>query len=275
MRCTGDRRNTEFIKIRNVKLLAFEQTNYVSTITPNFYLENIEYIENIPGYTFSQYIKPTHSAGCVVPTKDFGNFSFTNGSIGTIESGAFYMPSGFGKFELFNVNIKRMQSSAIYIEYDKKGEFLLNNCSVDVMEHLAIRLSVRNATISENKFVEISSGAINGSIENFSFNDNSVDTLQPQAFSILTKNVVIQSNKFQYMKSGALEKISPGLLADSGRNFASLKFYYLFKENYVSNFDAGAINPDIDAYNNVASDVQLTWNQFNCQCHNIGKDCHI
>lgn len=194
-----------------------------------------------------------------------------NVNIDTVESDAFFIPSGFGLFEMSNVQIKRLQSSAVKIRYFKDGVFSIQNSSINVIEHLAVQLSVKNLTITNNKFVEIGPGGVNGTIENFSFNDNYVNTLQPQAFSILSKNVSIQNNRFEYLKSGSLEKISPGLLEDSGRNFGSLKFNYLFKENYVNYVDAGALHPDVDAYNNVASDLEIIWNQFTCNCANLGK----
>lgn len=272
VRCTGEKRNIQVVRIRNVEELMFERTNYVSTITPNFIMENIGYIETIPSFTFSQYIKPIHTAGCIVPTTDFGNFSMTNVTIDTVESNAFYMPSGFSLFEMINVRINRLQNSAIFIRYENKnGRFVIENSTMGVLDHLAIQLSVVNVTISDSKFIEIAAGGINGTIENFAFSGNTINTLQPHAFSMLVKNVAILSNRIEYLKSGALEKISPGLLEDSGRNFGRLRFNYLFKENYVNYLDAGSLQPDLDSYNNVASDVIVVRNQFSCNCENVGK----
>lgn len=271
VRCTGEKRNWLTVDILNIKHLILERTNFVSSVSPYFNLKNIDYIESIPSFTFSQYIKPIHTSGCFVPSRDFGNFSMTNVNVDTVESNAFYMPSGFGVFEMTNVTIKRLQSSAIMIRYENNGRFIMKNSNFGILEHLAVQLFVKNVTIHNNKFIEISSSGINGSIENFSFTDNTVNTLQPHGFSILSQKVFIQNNKIEYLKSGALEKISPGLLEDSGRNFGSLKFTYLFKENYVNFLDAGSLNPDVDAYNNVRSEVDVIWNQFTCNCEDVGE----
>lgn len=271
VRCTGEKRNLHTITVMNIKHLVLERTNYVSTVSPNFVLKNIEYIETIPSFTFSQYVKVILSPGCLVPTRDFGNFTMINVNIGTVESNAFYMPNGFGHFRMSNVSINRLQNSAIQMKLEKNGDFLLENSKVDVIEHLGIQVIGRNVTITNNTFNEISAGGFNGTIETFSFNDNIVNTLQSHGISILSKTVLIQRNKIEYLKSAALEKISPGLLEDSGRNFGTLRFNYLFEENYVINFDAGSLQPDVDAYNNVASDVEVVRNRFTCNCDNIGK----
>lgn len=255
----------------NIKHLVLERTNFVSQVPPTFILENINYIETIPSFTFSQYMKPLNSDRCVAPTADFGNFSMTNVRIDTVESNAFYIPHGFGHFHISNVTINRLQGSAMFVKLFNNGSFTLNNSTINVLEHLAIQVIGRNFTVNKNRFVDISSSGINGTIENFVFEDNYVNTLQPQAFSILSKNVLIQSNRFEYLKSGALEKISPGLLEDSRQNFGSLRFNYLFKENYVNSVDAGSLHPDTEAYNNVASEIEVILNQFNCRCENIGK----
>lgn len=250
--------------------MVLERTNYVSTVSPNFVLENIEYVETIPSFTFSQYIKQIHSPGCIAPSVDFGNFTMTNVNIGTVESNAFYMPHEFGHFRLSNVSINRLQNSAMQMKLNKNGDFFLDNSKVDILEHLAIQVVGKNVTITNNKFNEISAGGFNGTIETFSFFDNIVNSLQSHGISILSKTVLLQRNKIEYLKSAALEKISPGLLEDSGRNFGTLKFKYLFEENYVSYFDASSLQPDVEAYNNVASEVEVVRNQFNCDCDNIG-----
>lgn len=271
LRCTDIRRNIQEVKLMNIDHLVLQRTNFVSSVPPTFILENIKYLETIPSFTFSQYRKPLHTDRCVIQPADFGNFSMTNVRIDTVESNAFFMPNGFQNFRISNVTINRLQSSAISAKLFNNGSFTLDHNTINVLEHLAVQVVGRNASISNNKFVDISSSGINGTIEDFVFKNNYVNTLQPQAFSILSKNVLIQNNRFEYLKSGALEKISPGLLEDSGRNFGSLRFKYMFAQNYVSTLDAGSLQPDIEAYDNVASEVEVVSNQFNCRCENLGK----
>ncbi|KAF7264025.1 hypothetical protein GWI33_000750 [Rhynchophorus ferrugineus] len=77
-------------------------------------------------------------------------------------------------------------------------------------------------------------------------------------------------NTFTYMKSGALEKISPALIQDSGRNFGKLKFIYNFSKNVIKYVDSGGLHPDYPSYVNVQTEMMFKNNEIYCSCENIG-----
>ncbi|XP_057663483.1 uncharacterized protein LOC130898304 [Diorhabda carinulata] len=267
--CGSDVRNIESLIIKNIGFLKIQLQQRTSHVPASVSFENIAYLEEIPKLAFAQHDKITHSYNCITPKNDFRTLSFKNVTIGTVQSNAFHMPNKFGDFSFTDVKINRMQASAILVKLDKLSKFTIANSEIDVVEHLAFQTTAKTVAFKQNKFIDIASSGINGTIENFEFSINAVNTLQPYSISILCTNVHIFQNKFEYMKSGALEKISPGLLEDSGMNFGKLKFVYEFKNNTIRFMDAGSINPDIAAYGNVATEIIVHGNRILCECGNI------
>ncbi|XP_072383990.1 uncharacterized protein [Diabrotica undecimpunctata] len=269
-RCSGENKNIQVLTVRNVKRLKIEPQQYTSHVPTSVIFENIAYIEEIPKDTFAQIQRTTHSYGCINPRKDFYALSFKNVTIDTVGSRAFYMPQNFGNFTFTDVKINRLQTSALLAKLEKLSQFIIEDSKIDVVEHLAFQVTSKNVEIKNNKFVDIAGSAFNGTAEKFTFYNNYVNTFHPYAISILVTNVYIWKNTFEYLKSGALQKISPGLLEDSGRNFGSLRFIYQFKNNTIHSMDAGSLNPDVEAYKNVATKMMLEGNIIKCECINIG-----
>ncbi|KAF7264029.1 hypothetical protein GWI33_000746 [Rhynchophorus ferrugineus] len=79
-------------------------------------------------------------------------------------------------------------------------------------------------------------------------------------------------NTFTYMKSGALEKISPGLIQDSGRNFGKLKFFYDFSKNVIKYVDSGGLHPDYPSYVNVQTEMMFKNNELGHGRAKLGKN---
>lgn len=199
---------------------------------------------------------------------------FDTVKIGTIEIHAFHSLQGFRKFLWKNVEVDRIHANAIKIRFNTtekfKGTFSMLNSSIEIMEYLSFQLYSKSAVFIGNKFVEIMSGGINGTLEHFEFSNNVVNTLESGSISILSKNVKIMENNFENLKSGSLEKISPGLLVDSHTNFGLLEFEYKFSNNTVHYLDAGSLNPDVVAYEKVSTKMSLRSNRFFCTCENMG-----
>lgn len=216
MRCTGERKNIQLLKIMNIENLSFQRLQYQSHLPSRVYLENISYISTVPSYTFSQIDKSIHTIGCIIPTIDFKYLYLKNVSIDTIQSHAFNMFSDAAEVIISNLNVNRLQNSALKVNLQKSGKFSMERSSAGVIEHLAFQITGKNVSFVGNEFVELSSGGINGTMENFRFTNNSVNTLNPHAFALLATNVFILNNRIQYLKSSALEKVSPGLREDSG-----------------------------------------------------------
>ncbi|CAH1170226.1 unnamed protein product [Phaedon cochleariae] len=268
VRCSSERKLIRSVHIRNIGTLSIQRLPFHSHLPQEVALENIGYIEDIPSFTFSQIDKSVYTTGCVLPRDDFRTISLKNLKIDTVQSNGFYVPNGFGNITFTNVTINRLQSSAVVAKIKKSGEFLMEKSTVEVAEHLALRLFTEKATFKQSSFVEISSGGINGTIESLYFMNNSVNALQPHAFSIFSGKVQISHNRFEYLKSGSLEKISPGMMETSNLNFGKLKFDYEFTGNAINFMDAGCLHPDTEAYENVASDIVFQENVVLCSCDN-------
>ncbi|KAG5888231.1 hypothetical protein JTB14_035580 [Gonioctena quinquepunctata] len=271
MRCSGEKKNIQSLHVHNIGSLRIQRLPYQSNIPAKVVFENIEYLEAVPSFTFSQVDKNMHTTGCILPKNDFNTISLMNVTIDTVQSHGFYMTKEFGDVTFSEVKINRLQSSSILATMSKNSQFLMEKSTVEVADSLAFQVYAGSMVFRETHFTEISPNAINGTVETFNFTKNSVNTLQPHAINLLSKNVLISDNRFEYLKSGALEKITPGLLTDvSGKNFAKLKFSYEFTGNDINFMDAGCLNPDFEAYEHVASDMSFMKNTVYCSCENSG-----
>ncbi|KAF7264028.1 hypothetical protein GWI33_000745 [Rhynchophorus ferrugineus] len=270
-RCSSESRFPSYLGIVNVKYLTLPRYQYEPMVPPTVHLENIGYIDVIPYHTFAQ-IEPAHySAGCALSKSSFESLTMINVNIGEIQSGAIVATANFKNAVFVNVKIRRLQTSGVKLKMDLPGEFKFENSSIDYVEHLGFQLvNTRRAIFSGNNFTELSASAINGTIGDFYFVNNTIETTLACGFSLLATNVFIMNNTFIHMHSGALERISPGLIQDSGRNFGRLKFVYDFSKNVINFVDAAGLNPDYVSYENVQTEMVFRKNKLFCSCENIG-----
>lgn len=268
--CSNENKPIQTLHIANItdfKILKTSFTKNPQTVI----FEHISQIDYIPEDTFSQITPRIPLGSCAVkPVVDLQNVHFIDVNIDFISPKAFNNLKDFYQFSWHNVKVKRMQHLAIELEFNRTGNFSVSESSIDVCEHLSFKIIGKQVFFTENKFVEIDAGAINGTLGNFTFKKNSVNSIQSYGISILAENVVFADNRFEYLRAGAFEKISPGLLHDSRRNFASIRFLYQFTHNTVNFMDAASLNPDVGAYERVASDVLFRHNAFFCSCENLG-----
>lgn len=239
-------------------------------IPPQVIFENISLIDVIPTKTFGQINKAYHTVGCYAQPVDFQSVYFRNVTINTIQSNAFVGLNHFKNFTFYNVNIKRIETAGVQLKHDSSSGFEMKNCVVEAVEYSGIQIYGKLAIFADNHFTDIWSNGINGTFGDFYFTKNVVETLQPHAFSVLATNIFILDNDFLHLKSAALEKLSPGLLQDSGMNFGKLKFMYDFSKNSLNFLDAGSIHPDYVSYENVQTEMMFSRNKFLCSCENLG-----
>lgn len=268
--CSNENKPIRRLHIANITNLEIIKTSFTQN-PQSVIFEHIGQIDYIPEDSFFQITKRIPLGSCNVrPVADLQNVRFIDVNIGFISPKAFNDLKDFYHFSWHNVKVMRMQHLAIELEFNKTGNFSVSESSIDVLEHLSFKIIGHQAFFLENKFVDVNAGAINGTLGNFTFRNNSVNNFQSYGISILAENVVFADNRFEYLRAGAFEKISPGLLHDSRRNFASIRFLYQFTRNTVNFMDAASLNPDVEAYGNVASDITFLDNGFFCSCENLG-----
>lgn len=267
--CTNENKPIQLLKVSNVDNLIIYQ-HPLTHNPPNIIFENIKAIKSIPTNTFVQIKRLSYKPGCFNPTFDLENITFSNVNINLIETLAFNNLYKLKNFIWKNVNVNRIQTNGLKLDMAGEGNLFINNSSMNVLEHLAFRIVSEKMTISHSNFHTLEASAINGTIENFYFVNNSVNTVDSGALQILTYETKIKKNTFKYLKSGALQKISPGLLYDSQRNFASIRFVYDFTDNLIQYADVGGLNPDYDAYKKVATDLTIVNNGLDCSCKKTG-----
>jgi hypothetical protein len=267
--CVSDNRPINQLHVINITNLFIVKSTFThNPVTIIF--ENIADLEYIPENTFSQIKRRLPLPGCFNPARDFQNLLFKNINIGTVAPKAFNDLKDFYNLTWNKVKVKRLQHLAVEVAFNKSGNFSIRQSYIEVCEHLAFKITGIQAVFVENKFIDIFSGAINGTIGNFVFSMNSVNNLQSYGISILAENVEISYNHFEYLRASAFERISPGLLQNSQRNFGSLKFIYEFNHNFINFMDAASLNPDMQAYDNVATELKFHHNAFFCSCENLG-----
>lgn len=234
--------------------------------------ENITNLEYIPENTFSQNKKDLYyrkGNRCINLPNNLENLYFNKVNIGVIAPNAFDLKD-LKNFSWNEVNIKRVQHLAVQLKFNKGGNFSISKSNFEVCENLAFKLFATQAIFVENKFIELYSVAINATSEIFIFNANNVNNMQAYAISLLAEHVQITKNKFEYLETNAFAKISPGLMYFSPRNFGHLFFTYEFSNNFVNFMGAASLNPDVQAYNNVATEIKFDRNVFHCSCENLG-----
>lgn len=267
--CSNENKPIQLLKVSNVENLII-YPNPLTHNPPNIIFENIKAIKSIPTNTFAQIRKQTYKPGCFNPLVDLQNITFTNVNINVIETFAFNNLNNLKQFIWNNVNVNRIQTNALKLDMATGGDLSIHNSSMNVLEHLAIRVVSEKMKIFRSNFHSLEASAINGTIENFYFVNNSVNNVESGALQILTYETRISDNSFKYLKSGALQKISPGLLYDSQRNFANIRFVYEFNNNLIEFADVGGLNPDYEAYKKVATDIIITNNGLDCSCKKSG-----
>ncbi|CAG9857515.1 unnamed protein product [Phyllotreta striolata] len=267
----------EKLTVKNVGVLTVLAHRLWQTNAPKLVrMENVGYIRTIPSFAFGQSATDdgtatgTTAAAIAGSTSGLRRVFLRNVTVDTVESNAFRLHDACANFTVQNSRINRIQTSGIDVVLDKGGEFLVENTRIDVFEHLALRITGANAEFRNNKLGEMWSSAVNGTIENFKFSHNAVATLEAGAVAILCTRARLSHNRFEYVRSGGFGKISPGLLVESNRNFGQLRFVYEFRGNAIAAMDAGGLNPDFEAYGNVATDVLVKKNALLCSCFNIG-----
>lgn len=236
----------------------------------NIRFENISSLGYIPENTFSQIKKQAYKPGCINPSRDLESLSFDRVNIGTVAPRAFNELKDLHNFSWNAVKVDRLQHLAVQLEFNNAGNFSIRKSNLEVCEHLAFKIVGKYGEFVKNSFVDLFPSSINGTVDTFLFELNTVNNLQSYGISILAQNVKMIDNRFEYLRAGAFERISPGLLQDSQRNFGTLKFSYEFSHNYLNFMDAGSINPDMISYNNVAADIKWTRNSLFCSCENLG-----
>lgn len=257
------------VTVANIKNLSIIPSNLIHN-PPAIEFKNVENIDFLPADTFFQTRRSTYRQTCFLPIQDLQEITFDNVHFGTIETGAFANLTDIKTFKWHNVSIDRIQTSAVQVHMSEDSEMTLIDNKFDVLEHLAFRLTTSTLTIANSTFGHLYGSAINGTISYFNFINNKVTTIDSNGIQMLTYQVTIINNYFNYLYSNALLKISPGLLFDSRRNFATIMFGYEFTNNKIKYSDVGGINPDFDAYKNVASNITIKYNQFECSCKKLG-----
>lgn len=236
---------------------------------PKIYFENIKKIDSLPRHTFSQIKKEMLKPGCFVPVNDLEEIHFSNVNIDTIETEAFYNLTEVKNFSWNNVSVVRVMVNAIKLDFIDGGRGYLSKCNLEIIDPMAFRLTGDGFSITRGHIGDISGCGINGTIYDFEFNNNTIRNIQSGALSILARNVHVMDNHFENIASGAFQRIGPGLLHDSRRNFGKLIFVYRFSNNLIESVDDGGIRPDIIAYKNVAAEVTFSYNTLQCSCEGI------
>ncbi|KAF2895526.1 hypothetical protein ILUMI_10649 [Ignelater luminosus] len=266
--CSSENKPIQWLKIQNIRYLEILQPT-VSHNPPQIYFENIGHVETIPRHTFVQIKKTVHKPSCVVPANDLNGIFFKNVHIGTIETEAFKNLTDMKQFSWFNVSVARINLNAIYLSFENGARGSMDKCTLEVVEPIAMRIIGEGFTISRGTIGALWGSGINGTIYEFRFSNNTVGTIQANGIAILALNVEIVDNTFQMLESGAFQKISPGLLHDSRRNFGKLMFSYKFSNNVLQHVEDGGIRPDIIAYKNVAAEVIFSYNTLQCSCEGL------
>ncbi|XP_066138938.1 uncharacterized protein [Euwallacea fornicatus] len=269
-RCSGENRFIQKLEVTNVTKLTLQRLQFTPMLPPIVMFENISSIDKIPSFTFMQIEKAYHSTGCYIPQVDFHSIYLKNVSIGVVQPNAFVATNNFSNFSLIDVHIQRIQTSGIQVRMDLKGGFEMRRCFLGHVEPLGMQLFGKRAVFSENHFEEISFSGINATLEDFYFTKNFIAVFESQGFSVLATNMFILDNNFLLLKSGAMERLSPGLIQDSGRNFGKLKFRYDFSKNTLNYLEVDSLHPDVLSYDNVPTEMMFSRNIFNCTCENIG-----
>ncbi|XP_050301705.1 uncharacterized protein LOC126739919 [Anthonomus grandis grandis] len=269
-RCSNENKPIKTLQIANVAHLSIQRAPYEPWLPPTVIFENISYIDEIPAKTFGQIDKSIYTTGCFVHPIEFQNVLFKNVTIGAIKSEAFVAHHNFHNFTFLNVTVGTIQTSAINIRHDLSGQFEIMHSNIKEIEPLGIRIYGKKAVFAMNDLKEVASSGINATTEHFYFTGNTVGTLQAQAFAVLSTNIYILDNNFQSVKCGAFEKLSPGLLQDSGRNFGKLNFIYDFSKNTLHDLEIGSLHPDYASYENVRTEMMFGKNKIMCSCENLG-----
>lgn len=257
------------LTVANVKNLIIIPGNVIHN-PPRIHFQNVYNTEFLPRQTFYQIRRATYRQNCILPTRDLEEITFENVHFGTIETEAFTNLTNIKTFKWQNVTANHIQTSAIQIHMSQESTIEMIKNKFDIMEHLAFRLTTTTATFANNTFGYLHGSSINGTISYFNFVNNNVATIDSNGIQLLAYQVIISNNYFNYLYSNALLKISPGLLFDSRRNFATIMFVYEFSNNKIKYSDVGGINPDFDAYKNVASNITIKNNLLHCSCQKLG-----
>nr|XP_023020302.1 uncharacterized protein LOC111508899 [Leptinotarsa decemlineata] len=140
--CSSQVRYLQSLIIRNIGTLKIQQDPQYQTHLPlEVLLQNVTYIDEIPGFVFSQVNKVSHNVNCVRPEFDLKLLQFENVRIGTILANGIYMPKDAGNVVFSNVAIGRMKKDAILANMTISYIFQMEDSAVGMMENQAIQVS--------------------------------------------------------------------------------------------------------------------------------------